>query len=372
MSRDFLLCTSPKIQNVLLETLNLSKERCVYTSEESLEECQQFDHLSDMAMGDKPGSPTGQLGDRPDKQDGEKRMQAKKDGDSKPADKSMKKDGTEKDNMGDTGRDGARNRDRPGGAREVTGMKSAQISSTETSSRPSSSESVKMALTFLAVGLASPESSGARTNRGWWPTRTCVTTTSIVLLRMMINPYHMSCTTVRCVMHHSNMCRVPRQDVSCTTVRRVMYHELVERMCRWTGNNYDLPHYDECHKYYDCTNSSAKVGENEADYVRTCKYPQLFSVRTGKCEDYGEVECGTRKEPLTPCEYMKCEDPDLASCVGFPDGDNVCRTKEGSPHYVTCRDQRTVEKHMCPLDSRGLFMQFAPGVRQCLPVDASA
>ena len=138
---------------------------------------------------DKPGSPTGQLGDRPDKQDGEKRMQAKKDGDSKPADKSMKKDGTEKDNMGDTGRDGARNRDRPGGAREVTGMKSAQISSTETSSRPSSSESVKMALTFLAVGLASPESSGARTNRGWWPTRTCVTTTSIVLLRMMINPY---------------------------------------------------------------------------------------------------------------------------------------------------------------------------------------
>ena len=81
-----------------------------------------------MPSTDKPGSPTGQLGDRPDKQDGEKRMQAKKDGDSKPADKSMKKDGTEKDNMGDLGRNGARNRDRPGGAREGGGNRDEERS----------------------------------------------------------------------------------------------------------------------------------------------------------------------------------------------------------------------------------------------------
>ncbi|RUS78949.1 hypothetical protein EGW08_013290, partial [Elysia chlorotica] len=151
------------------------------------------------------------------------------------------------------------------------------------------------------------------------------------------------------------------------TGKCVMYHEIVMRMCHWTGYNYDLPHFEDCHRYYDCTNSSKKADTIDDDYIRTCKYPQLFSVRTGKCEDYEEVDCDTRKEPVTPCEYMKCEDPNLASCEGFPDGDNVCRTKEGSPYYVTCRDERTVGKHMCPLDNRGLYMQFAPGVRRCLP-----
>ncbi|GFO29148.1 chitin binding beak protein 1 [Plakobranchus ocellatus] len=151
----------------------------------------------------------------------------------------------------------------------------------------------------------------------------------------------------------------------------VMYYEVVSQMCQWTDGAYDLPHYSDCHKYYDCTNSSGKSAKTEDDLVRVCPYPQLFSVRTAKCEDFEQVDCGSRREVFTPCDYIKCEDPNLASCFGFPDGDNVCRTKEGSPHYVTCKAQRTVAKHMCPVDNRGLFMQFAPGARQCMPVDAS-
>ncbi|GFS04990.1 fibropellin-1 [Elysia marginata] len=145
---------------------------------------------------------------------------------------------------------------------------------------------------------------------------------------------------------------------------------MVEKMCQWTDYQYDLPHYDACHKYYDCT-SSERSARSEDDMVRTCKYPQLFSVDSGKCEDFSKVDCGTRKEAMKPCDYTKCANPDEASCFGLPDGDNVYRTKEGSPHYVTCLTQRTLDKKVCPMDSRGLYMQFAPGVGRCLPLDAS-
>ena len=48
------------------------------------------------------------------------------------------------------------------------------------------------------------------------------------------------------------------------------------------------------------------------------------------------------------------------------DGANVYRTREGSPHFVNCRHQRTVEKKICPIDDKGLFEQFSPELGKCV------
>ena len=56
-----------------------------------------------------------------------------------------------------------------------------------------------------------------------------------------------------------------------------------------------LPSSTNCAKYYDC--------KRHGNIPLECPYPSLFSQTTHKCEDFSNVYCGSRKEPVAPCEY---------------------------------------------------------------------
>lgn len=56
-----------------------------------------------------------------------------------------------------------------------------------------------------------------------------------------------------------------------------------------------LPSSTNCAKYYDC--------KRHGNIPLECPYPSLFSQTTHKCEDFSNVYCGSRQEPVAPCEY---------------------------------------------------------------------
>lgn len=60
-----------------------------------------------------------------------------------------------------------------------------------------------------------------------------------------------------------------------------------------------LPNPDHCAQYYDCQAESTTLGH----FMKDCSYPQLFDEEHRQCRNYRDVECGTRYEPKSPCEY---------------------------------------------------------------------
>lgn len=60
-----------------------------------------------------------------------------------------------------------------------------------------------------------------------------------------------------------------------------------------------IPDPANCAKYYDC--SKLFTSTTLQDMTTECKYPDLFSVKDGKCQDFKSVNCTTRKEPMAPC-----------------------------------------------------------------------
>jgi hypothetical protein len=62
-----------------------------------------------------------------------------------------------------------------------------------------------------------------------------------------------------------------------------------------------FPDSQNCAKYIDCSSPNSPLGS----YVKECKYPQLFSTQTKKCEDFENVQCDKRMEPQTPCTYFE-------------------------------------------------------------------
>lgn len=56
----------------------------------------------------------------------------------------------------------------------------------------------------------------------------------------------------------------------------------------------------DCAQYYDCSQKTSSMGQ---DYLKECKYPDLFSPVTKKCQDFQTVKCDKRPEPQAPCKY---------------------------------------------------------------------
>nr|XP_022322146.1 uncharacterized protein LOC111123822 isoform X3 [Crassostrea virginica] len=112
-----------------------------------------------------------------------------------------------------------------------------------------------------------------------------------------------------------------------------------------------LPSSTNCAKYYDC--------KRHGNIPLECPYPSLFSQTTHKCEDFSNVYCGSRQEPVAPCQYdiNKCPDGDikcvpcperLPSCEGLPDGYNIFPSKERTRWFIKCSLNRTIEVQQCP------------------------
>ncbi|WAR05417.1 FCGBP-like protein [Mya arenaria] len=59
-----------------------------------------------------------------------------------------------------------------------------------------------------------------------------------------------------------------------------------------------FPWPDSCAQYVNC--SALVAGGASSDPVSECKYPDLFSTTTMKCQDFATVQCGLRPEPQAP------------------------------------------------------------------------
>lgn len=65
-----------------------------------------------------------------------------------------------------------------------------------------------------------------------------------------------------------------------------------------------LPDLDNCAKLFNCS---------EPGIYKECKYPNLFSLQSLSCQDFTKVNCGGRKEPQAPCEYLISQVKDICT-----------------------------------------------------------
>ena len=59
-----------------------------------------------------------------------------------------------------------------------------------------------------------------------------------------------------------------------------------------------IPDPTNCAKFYNCSQNMA----TKTAVTSECKYPDLFSRVSNKCEKFQNVSCDTRKEPQAPCK----------------------------------------------------------------------
>ncbi|XP_071175832.1 uncharacterized protein [Mytilus edulis] len=117
-----------------------------------------------------------------------------------------------------------------------------------------------------------------------------------------------------------------------------------------------IPDPTNCAKFYNCSQNMA----TKTAVASECKYPDLFSDVSQKCERFQNVSCKSRMEPQAPCEYdqnlckpgdMNCElcPKRLPSCRGLPDGDEAVQSALWTDLYVTCLINRTMAVRHCPV-----------------------
>lgn len=180
----------------------------------------------------------------------------------------------------------------------------------------------------------------------------------------------------------------PRNPVNMMTPGSSQMHD----MC--IGNEgLLLADPNNCARYFNCSRYAVKY-EGFALNQDECPYPQLFSIETGFCEDFPDVNCKGRFIPKAPCtlniikkelffiytsnvsfylqtvtginafacftgQYLNsqrnCNGPMCAlpceerspSCEGMRDGNNTFIGRELSPFYISCFKERTLSVGIC-------------------------
>jgi len=62
-----------------------------------------------------------------------------------------------------------------------------------------------------------------------------------------------------------------------------------------------VPNPLNCAQYFDCTKTSSL----SEPHLFECPYPDLFNNLTMQCDDFENVQCGRRMEPMDPCKSNK-------------------------------------------------------------------
>ena len=66
---------------------------------------------------------------------------------------------------------------------------------------------------------------------------------------------------------------------------------------------------NDCHTYYNCSGDTVLFGRGPmynvwpSKYKHECHYPFVFSTETLQCENYTDVDCGSRFLPTWACKY---------------------------------------------------------------------
>ena len=77
------------------------------------------------------------------------------------------------------------------------------------------------------------------------------------------------------------------------------YSEHIGEFCKYHPT-VRLPSWLNCAEYYDCSIKDSIY----RPYLHECPYPQLFSSASLQCEDFAQVSCAARPEPMAPCMIM--------------------------------------------------------------------
>ncbi|XP_052252894.1 uncharacterized protein LOC127859481 isoform X5 [Dreissena polymorpha] len=175
------------------------------------------------------------------------------------------------------------------------------------------------------------------------------------------SPQFMTCSLGRTLALHQCPSGVfdPTRMVCSTSVQPVD----IPKYCQ-ANPQAVLPDPSSCSKYFNCS-------KPETGYQQECLYPMLFSVEFSSCDTFRNVQCGTRPEPQTPCEYTQnqCSLGDLScvpcpqrlpSCRGLPDGINGAPGHLWTDMYIQCLQNRTMVVQHC----RHGF--FNPLQKQCV------
>ncbi|XP_041347811.1 uncharacterized protein LOC121367600 [Gigantopelta aegis] len=143
----------------------------------------------------------------------------------------------------------------------------------------------------------------------------------------------------------------------------------IDTICRWNPNA-KLPSPVSCGQYFDCSQTGGSG--QYAKYVMECPYPQLFSERNKRCEHFKRVQCGTRRVPKAPCDYVqylqlcqttKCRPCERRhpSCKGRNNG---FQPIYNAPRfYMFCDSERTLDIKQCPPRQT-----FSSRLRRCISV----
>ena len=86
------------------------------------------------------------------------------------------------------------------------------------------------------------------------------------------------------------------------TNHKMAEDSFVEKSCVISFYSYGRLKKDMVFELYHLAKFDTRCQNDGTPYKYICPYPKLWDVVRKECRDYGEVECGVRKEAKLPCE----------------------------------------------------------------------
>lgn len=123
-------------------------------------------------------------------------------------------------------------------------------------------------------------------------------------------------------LHQSTPGQQSLQILTKTLLSLTNHSAVVEEICR-VYPTLIIPHPGECQLYYNCSLTYTSVPAHLEQHMVECTYPDLFSEKTNKCENFTDVCCGARTEFKDKCSYRHGNQNGYChfkSCIGDPDG----------------------------------------------------
>ncbi|XP_071140455.1 sushi, nidogen and EGF-like domain-containing protein 1 [Mytilus edulis] len=127
---------------------------------------------------------------------------------------------------------------------------------------------------------------------------------------------------------------------------------------------------EECQRFYDCSIVYANVPLHFKQHLDECIYPQMFNDITNQCDNFTNVNCGSRKVLVDGCDYSRnkplpghSEPCTIAypSCRNKDDGLYEHPDKQMTPHYIKCFVERMMGTFQCEEDQYGVEKYFYKG-----------
>nr|XP_022296328.1 uncharacterized protein LOC111106095 isoform X2 [Crassostrea virginica] len=138
---------------------------------------------------------------------------------------------------------------------------------------------------------------------------------------------------------------------------------------------------NDCQTYYNCSGEDPELSRWipmyhfwPSKYKHECHYPFVFSTKSLRCENYTDVDCGSRFLPTWACRYFRnqCKLSHCIPCdVRFPNCENKSDglwpqpSRGFSPWYMICENNRTLRTGYCPTD-REWSVQSFPYKGECV------